>query len=85
MTASLEAPTVTIIIPAAFCSHCEAPVLEGQFFCSGECEAFAQAENDRYLEQLDGAGYETGTCIVCGGSTEGTRWCGVGCYQLWRN
>jgi hypothetical protein len=22
-------------------------------------------------------------CCVCGGSTEGSAWCGVGCYQLW--
>lgn len=27
----------------------------------------------------------TGDCIVCGGSTEGSRWCGSGCYQLWKN
>jgi hypothetical protein len=28
-------------------------------------------------------GFGTRNCCVCGGSTEGSAWCGVGCYQLW--
>ena len=36
-------------------------------------------------DDYDDDGFVTRDCVVCGGSTEGTAWCGAGCYQLWKN
>lgn len=74
----MSAPTVLIVLPTAFCGHCQAPGNPGEDYCSGECDA-ATLLWPRNPEE-DEPSFQ---CPVCRGWSDTRGPCNKWCYDAW--